>query len=1294
MVFRPSTIFTLAPLLTFTASAAFGSGPVEGRYVRIELPGTEAAILSVAQMEVFRGGENVARRATASQSSGRTAPGVALDGNRETFTHSAVGEANPWLEVDLGTAQPIDRLVVWNRPDRLYGRLDGFLVTLLDADRRVVWYRRYRNSLPRDMEIVPAPLEGRYVGRVLPEAAGHWYEVREERSGEVAVFPPLVDEFNPDEYEIVELRVGEVPDAAARLAKFRRRGSEAAVADLCRRFRAALDPAAPGLERFNELYEQGADREALDAYRDFFFTNMQRLPVVGMAAPNPYAAAAALEHRRVRIGDRRITVCEVGPPGAAAWAPHGLETPAGATWGRGVTGVPGLMHPFWETGAGRDAARKIDFFAEVHGPRFTAFDDLLLYYAATGSTDHLAAWMDYADDWCLFGRDDVHHSRLNLTMATELGGQEARRRIGLLRAVAEARPAFATDMRSTTLVRYLLAILEDLPPYTIRAKRTQLANWATIATTPILELSAALPEFKAAQYYGREAWRLWQSEWIHRNAPDGTNAENVRGPYRNVALGHFPRDFSASWVCDLEWREMYDKARRILRHNLGEAPQSGAGFLHRDNVAWRDAGDAFFDEPETKARMAVFAGAPGAVPDVRAELMPYGAKFVLRDGWAPDGLFFYMTNIRASSQDPLLRTEYSLSWAGQALPSSGAGIHYEAGPLYAYPLLVDRRGPHPHHDSIFPVGGKTEYLARAPRRVIDTRFHTSERFDVAEAKQDAPYALREHWAHYWMPRSPQNRFVWGPHVSALAQQDEGPIEDVTAWRQVFSVLGEGLYIVSDRVETDRAHEYARPFYLDLGPDEERLKESAAAGRPPVEKDKAARRVRTNLPDRRNLTLHFFGPGGMEFFNHFDREGNYAAFDATPRQYPVGVHWRGRGNQVLVTVHHVRNDPDDEWAAIEPTSGEGGAAGFAAVGRGGTRVWFQAGPHRVNLLAAGPAQARAECLLAVERGGELSGVVLSAASELTLRGRRFPAPAESFEYTLTAGGEFHATPIRRPIDAVRISPEQNVFTDRIEVSFAIPTQPAAEVDFHYTLDGGDPTLDSPRSTEPIVLTETALVKVRAFRRGLAATPYRQCGTDSSETFHALFRKEHSRRAVVAGTVEPGLEYTYYEDAVWGRLFAHAGEDGVLDPAAAGTVAGLLGPDAARIRRTNGPYAIVYRGFLAVPAAGVYALHAPQHLYDVTADAGFDLRVFLAGEEWRPAARLHAENTWHVAMEAGRHPFEVRFVDFRHRPFKNEYWMIWNEQTVSQGIPTLDISGPGIPRQPIPDTWLHRCFDQSP
>ncbi|MBX9787660.1 MAG: HEAT repeat domain-containing protein [Pirellulales bacterium] len=118
-----------------------------GRFVRVDLLGRQRT-LTLAEVEVYSEGRNVALDGRASQSDtahgGDAARGI--DGNRSGEysaggqTHTSENAHNPWWEVDLGSALPIDKVVVFNRTDDSLGtRLEGFVLKVLDADRKTIF---------------------------------------------------------------------------------------------------------------------------------------------------------------------------------------------------------------------------------------------------------------------------------------------------------------------------------------------------------------------------------------------------------------------------------------------------------------------------------------------------------------------------------------------------------------------------------------------------------------------------------------------------------------------------------------------------------------------------------------------------------------------------------------------------------------------------------------------------------------------------------------------------------------------------------------------------------------------------------------------------------------------------------------------------------------------------------------------------------------------------------------------------------------------------------------------------
>ncbi|MCW5559357.1 MAG: DUF1553 domain-containing protein, partial [Verrucomicrobiae bacterium] len=133
-----------------------------GRFLRIELPGRER-ILSLAEVQIFQGANNIARGGEARQSS--TAfdgpASLAIDGNTrgdfsgaKSTTHTET-TTDPWWEVDLTSERQVDRIVVWNRTDGVSERLRGFRVALLDEQRQTVWEQTVDAVPSPQMELRP-----------------------------------------------------------------------------------------------------------------------------------------------------------------------------------------------------------------------------------------------------------------------------------------------------------------------------------------------------------------------------------------------------------------------------------------------------------------------------------------------------------------------------------------------------------------------------------------------------------------------------------------------------------------------------------------------------------------------------------------------------------------------------------------------------------------------------------------------------------------------------------------------------------------------------------------------------------------------------------------------------------------------------------------------------------------------------------------------------------------------------------------------------------------------------------
>jgi hypothetical protein len=162
---RPQQLVSLGRRLrSWEASVKREQRPkLETRFVRVELPKPNAH-LSLAEIEVFVGDENIASKGTATQSS--TAfngpPELAIDGNTDgnfnrsrSVTHTGA-EDSPWWELEFSQNHELDRLVLWNRTENLHSRLNGVRISLLDSDRNCLWKKRIADASAEPTEFLLA----------------------------------------------------------------------------------------------------------------------------------------------------------------------------------------------------------------------------------------------------------------------------------------------------------------------------------------------------------------------------------------------------------------------------------------------------------------------------------------------------------------------------------------------------------------------------------------------------------------------------------------------------------------------------------------------------------------------------------------------------------------------------------------------------------------------------------------------------------------------------------------------------------------------------------------------------------------------------------------------------------------------------------------------------------------------------------------------------------------------------------------------------------------------------------
>jgi hexosaminidase len=230
-----------------------------------------------------------------------------------------------------------------------------------------------------------------------------------------------------------------------------------------------------------------------------------------------------------------------------------------------------------------------------------------------------------------------------------------------------------------------------------------------------------------------------------------------------------------------------------------------------------------------------------------------------------------------------------------------------------------------------------------------------------------------------------------------------------------------------------------------------------------------------------------------------------------------------------------------------------------------------------------------------------------------------------------------------LPAPRFAAGATAFSDAIDVTLENP-QPGAAI--RYTLDGSDPTAQSPVYASPLHLTDTAVVKACTFApRG-----------NVSDVVKQRFVKLQTHEAVQVGGTQPGLAYAYYEGN-WDRLpdFDKLDKSTIL-------ASGVAPTFDLSVRKRDDDFALRFTGLIEVPKEGIYTFH-------VLSDDGS--RLLIGSDVIVNHDGVHAatEQSGQAFLKAGKHSITVLFFEARE-------------------VERLEVryEGPGIAKQAIPATAL--------
>lgn len=766
-------------------------------------------------------------------------------------------------------------------------------------------------------------------------------------------------------------------------------------------------------------------------------------------------------------------------------------------------------------------------------------------------------------------------------------------------------------------------------------------------------------------------------------------------------------------------------ARSQRQRYIGFKPEYHLGLLAHE------------DELRRRAWQVHHVGKPEDPPTVFSESLAHQGYYYLRSGWGLDDEFLYFQSIgqpiMSGRED---NTGFSLY--GQR------GIH-----LLSPAPVVDGKVQNAHFGVLQNPGGKTYFATYAWPNIVKTgRFHAGPQFDLCEGRFDGVYSYHKGddffdvFGSYGYDSSrakAENRAMreGKPFV------DE-PIKDVRQSRRIISLRGSSTYIVTDTFESTHSHRFTQNFSVYTPVRSEQLDARLQALReeklPQLISDSKTGLIATNniglpnlqlrhvsamplsysISDDRRIAAALEAKGDMKtVLKPFSKRDKHHTETTGAVQFSrqVAVNWEGQGSQVVVTIvspqpphYDATKEPPLALTDFKPLALSNEVAGFTAkLASGGDIEHVSAATPRE--LQLGEIKARASSLTLVKavssRTAQSSfvpsvplvpvaaapqlnqhGIALDCSS-LTINGTTLKPAHPDFTFYFDGQQFVIDEPIYRPIQPVVIEPRDcNVFTESMPITLSCPT-PGVEI--RYSLDGSKPTPQSPLYTGPFEVRETSLLKARAFRPGLKADVWQQDGTHATTVTSAVLRREAMLPAVKAAATKPGLKYEYFS-GVWTEVMTRS----LTMPAqATGTMSKLLDANEVRaVRKAQQPtadqsaFGLRLTGYLNAAEDGVYTLHAPREFLFPDIDCGYDLRVFIDDNEWNPANRWHAHGNWSIALKKGPHNLRVVFADLRLKPHKTELmWGFPHPEFTWKGIaPQIEISGPGMKRQPLPANLL--------
>jgi tetratricopeptide (TPR) repeat protein len=223
-----------------------------------------------------------------------------------------------------------------------------------------------------------------------------------------------------------------------------------------------------------------------------------------------------------------------------------------------------------------------------------------------------------------------------------------------------------------------------------------------------------------------------------------------------------------------------------------------------------------------------------------------------------------------------------------------------------------------------------------------------------------------------------------------------------------------------------------------------------------------------------------------------------------------------------------------------------------------------------------------------------------------------------------------------VDKPVITPEGGIFLDNSSVKVGLQQE---KYPVYYTLDGSEPTLNSPKYEGVLLIDKNTIIKVRAI-----ANDKRQ-----SEVVTAQYKTGKLTPSANVEGLKQGLRYSYYEGS-WNKL---PGFD-TIKPVESG-ITSKISLDK---KKRDDEFGFVFSGYIDILQAGEYVFY-------MRSDDGSKLSI--DNKEVIDNDGLHGDNierSYQILLDKGKHPIKL----------------IYFEKKLGESL-IINYKGPGIKKQEL-------------